>query len=77
MILYMCNRKIKVEHCIEHCHHGKPHEVDGCTCDELCYIESKKGVVVKCCPATKKELLQYEEALQNQKNKKPMGPWAN
>lgn len=76
-MLYVCNRIKKVEHCIEHCYHGKPHEADGCTCAEICYIESKKGVVVKCCPATKKELEQYDKALQSHKNKRPLNPWAS
>ena len=75
MILYVCNRKRKVDHCYEHCYHGKPHVADQCTGNEVCYIESKKGVVVKCCPATKKELEQYEEEKRQVEKKKPIGPW--
>ncbi len=59
MILYICDRKRKVEHCKTHCYHGKPHQADQCTSNEVCYIGSKKGVVVKCRPATKKEIDSY------------------
>lgn len=74
MIYYICNRKKKVEHCLEHCYHGKPHEADSCTGNEICYIGSKKGEVVKCRPATKEELAQYEEEQKHTKQK-PINPW--
>jgi hypothetical protein len=75
MILYVCDRKRKVDHCYTHCEHGLPHPANQCTSDEVCYIGSKKGVVVKCRPATKEELAKYEK--EQAKKKKPMGPWGN
>ena len=75
MIYYICNRKNKVEHCYEHCYHGKPHEADSCTGDEICYIGIKKGVVVKCRPATKEELEKYGKE-KEQESKKSIGPWS-
>lgn len=75
MILYVCNRAKKVEHCKTHCYHGKPHPADQCTSNEVCYIGSKKGVVVKCCPATKQELADYEKELIEAEKKKTNGPW--
>lgn len=60
MIYYICDRQKKVEHCLTHCFHGRPHQADSCTMDEVCNIEAgKKGIVVKCRPATKKELTQW------------------
>lgn len=75
MIYYICNRKRKVEHCHTHCYHGKPHAADQCTTDEVCHIgiKSKKGIIVKCRPATKKELEQYEERDGEIKAVKPWG----
>lgn len=75
MILYMCNRKRKVAHCKTHCYHGKPHQADRCTGDEMCYIGSKKGVLVKCRPATKEELTEYQN--KQTEDKRLIGPWNN
>jgi hypothetical protein len=73
IIYYICDRVKKVEHCKTHCYHGKPHLPDQCTKEEVCYIGSKKGVVVKCKPATKKELAKY--AKEQEQEKIPVKPW--
>lgn len=60
MIYYICDREDKVEHCFIQCGHGLPHKVDCCSTDEVCYIECEEGMVVRCRPATKKELEHYK-----------------
>lgn len=75
VIYYVCNRTNKVEHCLEHCFHGKPHLADQCTTNEVCKIDSKKGVVVKCCPATKQELADYAKEQAELNKKRPISPW--
>ena len=61
MKLYICNRKNKVEHCYEACFCGVPHMPEGCTKEEKCYIESKKGTTVKCRPLNKKEEVTFKD----------------
>jgi hypothetical protein len=55
--LYVCNRQHPCDHCTEKCMHNDPHTLDECSREELCLHVLEN---VKCVPATKKRLKEWE-----------------